>query len=283
MTPLSKSVLITGASSGIGLDLARSLAAQGWRVFAGVRRWADAQAVAAIAPARINAVLLDVTAVDSVIEARAQIETALAGAALDALVNNAGIVVAGPVEGVALADWRRQFEVNVFGVVNVTQAFLPLLRRGPGRIVMMSSVSGRIAFPWLGAYAASKHALEALSDALRMELAAERIGVTLIEPGAVNTPIWTKSGSDLSQRFAALSPATAARLASTQATLRNRFEKAAAQACAPGLVSAAVLHALTARRPPARLSVGREAWLCSIFRLMPARWVDRLILRSLGQ
>lgn len=164
LTPMP-SVLVTGAARGIGRAVAEHLAATGWDVIAGVRSQADADAVTAVHPDRISSVILDVTNADHVAALPDALPTRL-----DAVVNNAGIAVAGPVETLDTEDWRKQFDVNVFGQFAVTRAVLPKLRESGGRVVFISSVNGQLSVPLLGAYAASKFALEAGADALRIEL-----------------------------------------------------------------------------------------------------------------
>lgn len=191
-----KTVLVSGASTGIGRATVRRLAARGHRVFAGVRKEADADSIRADAEelsggGSLEPVQLDVT-LPNEIDALAE-RFATEGIQLDGLVNNAGIVIACPLEVLPVADLRRQFEVNFFSHAQVIQAFLPGLRATRGRIINMSSIAGRISNPFMGAYCASKHALEAYSDALRMELAPWGIRVVLIEPGPIKTPIWEKS------------------------------------------------------------------------------------------
>ena len=191
-----KTVLVSGASTGIGRATVRRLAARGHRVFAGVRKEADADSIRADAEelsggGSLEPVQLDVT-LPNEIDALAE-RFATEGIQLDGLVNNAGIVIACPLEVLPIADLRRQFEVNFFSHAQVIQAFLPGLRAARGRIINMSSIAGRISNPFMGAYCASKHALEAYSDALRMELAPWGIRVVLIEPGPIKTPIWEKS------------------------------------------------------------------------------------------
>ena len=282
MPTKSRSVLVTGASTGIGYDIARLLAARGWRVFAGVRREADGHRVQALAPALIVPVRLDVTDATSIAAARDSIEAAVGQTGLDGLVNNAGIVVAGPVETVPLEDWRRQFETNVFGAIGVTQAFLPLLRRGRGRVVMIGSISGRISYPLLGPYAASKYALEAVTDALRLELMPDGISVTLIEPGPIKTPIWEKSRAASQVLAQSTAPDLAARYGPLREKLRAATEKSAAAGLDPAVVSLAVERALTARRPRIRRVIGRNARLGLLLKHLPDRWSDRLIAASLG-
>ena len=281
MPTKTRSVLVTGTSTGIGYDIARLLAARGWRVFAGVRREEDGSRVQALAPALVVPVQLDVTDATSIAATRDSIEVAVGQSGLDGLVNNAGIAVVGPVETVPLDDWRRQFETNVFGAIGVTQAFLPLLRRGRGRVVMISSISARISYPLLGPYAASKYALEAVTDALRLELIPDGISVTLIEPGPIKTPIWEKSRatSQLLARRAA--PDLAARYGPLREKLRAATERSAAAGLDPAAVSAAVERALTARRPRVRQVIGRNARLGLLLKHLPDRWSDRLIAASL--
>jgi NAD(P)-dependent dehydrogenase (short-subunit alcohol dehydrogenase family) len=186
-----KSVLITGTSSGIGRATVQHLAGQGWLVFAGVRSKGDAKALAA-EPGEVVPVELDVTDAAE-IEAAAEQVSAVAGGMLDGLVNNAGIGVAGPLEALPSDGLRQILDVNVVGQVAVTQAMLPLLRRGGGRILFVGSVGGRVTHPWAAPYHASKFALEAIVDCLRVELAEQPVSVGLLEPGPIDTPIWAKS------------------------------------------------------------------------------------------
>lgn len=187
-----KSVLITGTSSGIGRATVQHLAGQGWTVFAGVRNQEDAKALAA-EPGEVVPVLLDVTKPEQIETAREQV-AAVTGGALDALVNNAGIGVAGPLEALPPDGLREILDVNVVGQVAVTQAFLPLLRAsGGGRVLFVGSVGGRVTHPWAAPYHASKFALEAIADCLRVELDGQPVSVGLLEPGPISTPIWAKS------------------------------------------------------------------------------------------
>jgi NAD(P)-dependent dehydrogenase (short-subunit alcohol dehydrogenase family) len=185
--------VVTGASSGIGETSAQHLASLGFNVFAGVRNDADAERVAG---GRIEPLKIDVTDQASVDAAAAQVAEATGKVGLAALVNNAGIAVAGPLEYIDIDDFQRQMDVNVTGVLRATQAFLPLIRLARGRIVNISSIGGRVAIPLVGPYAASKFAVEGMSDSLRRELRPWGIHVALIEPGAVATPIWEKGVSD---------------------------------------------------------------------------------------
>lgn len=187
-----KSVLITGTSSGIGRAAVQRLAGDGWLVFAGVRNQVDAKSLAR-EPGEVVPVELDITD-GAGIEAAAEQVSAVTGGELDALVNNAGIGVAGPLETLPPDALREILDVNVVGQVAVTQALLPLLRRGGrGRILFVGSVGGRVTFPWGAPYHASKFALEAIADCLRVELAGQEVSVGLLEPGPISTPIWSKS------------------------------------------------------------------------------------------
>jgi short-subunit dehydrogenase len=189
---MKKYILITGASTGIGKSIAEFLAKNGFHVFASVRKEADGEKLAKISE-NITPVLLDVTNHDSIIEAKKVIVEKLAGQKLFSLINNAGIAVAGPVEFLPMEELRYQFDVNFFGLVDVTQVFLSLMDDKESKIINMSSVAGRISQPFMAPYTASKHAVEALSDSLRRELLATGIDVIVIQPGVITTPIWEKA------------------------------------------------------------------------------------------
>lgn len=184
-----RAVVITGASTGIGKGCALALDKLGARVFAGVRKEADGAALQAEASERLTPVMLDVTDGDQIQAAVRLVQEGMGDAGVAGLINNAGIGVGGPLEFIDLDDLRWQMEVNVIGPMAMIRAFMPLIRQGKGRIVNISSIAGRSATPFMGPYSASKHALEALSDPLRVELRLWNIHVSLIEPGAVQTPI----------------------------------------------------------------------------------------------
>lgn len=277
-----KAFLVTGASTGIGEATVRWLDRKGHRVFAGVRRDADAARLRGSGSARLVPIRLDVTDWPSIAAARTDIETALAAGGLDGLVNNAGIAVTGPLEHIPLEAFRRQFEVNVTGQLAVTQAFMPLLRLARGRIVLMGSIGGRMATPFLGPYSASKFALEAMADALRIELQPWGVDVVLLEPGSIATPIW-KKGED---GAAALTAALGARAQQDYGAAIQAVREAAAATGRRGIpadaVAAVVEEALTAPRPRARYLVGRDARLRAVLaRFVPDRIRDRLIVRVL--
>ncbi|MGO8689775.1 MAG: SDR family oxidoreductase [Thermoguttaceae bacterium] len=279
----SPTIVITGASTGIGEACALALDARGWRVFAGVRSPSDAERLRGQASPRLAPVQLDVTDAASIAQAVGRVEEAVGEAGLAGLVNNAGIVVAGPLELLPIDMVRKQFEVNVIGQIAVTQAFLPLLRRARGRIVNMSSLNGRIAAPYLAPYAASKHALEAISDALRSELRAWGIEVSLVEPGSIATPIWDKSFAAADQLEAETAAEGLALYEADLAAVRKAGRLLAEGALPVDRVVRAVIHALTARRPKTRYPVGMETFL--LFRAVkwvPDRLWDRFVRNSMG-
>src|SRR4051794_35262517 len=189
---MAGAVVVTGASTGIGEATARELRRRGFDVFAAVRTEEDAERARSEG---LRSVLLDVTDPESIKSAAAEVESALGGARLAGVVNNAGVAISGPIEFVSPDELTRQLDINVVGQVRVTQAFLRLLREGRGRLVNISSIGGRMALPLVGPYNASKFALEAVSDSLRRELRGQGIDVVVIEPGAIKTPIWQKGNA----------------------------------------------------------------------------------------
>lgn len=271
-------VVVTGASSGIGEACARRLAGLGFQVFAGVRKDEDgerlARDIAGVTPLRI-----DVTDHDS-IAAAARAVKEQTGGRLAGLVNNAGIAVPAPLEHQPIADFRHQIEVNLIGQVAVTQAFLPQLRAARGRIVNVSSIGGKVAVPLLGAYAASKFALEGLSDTLRRELRPWGIEVSVIEPGTIATPIWDKGIASGDELEAAMPPEARRDYGPLIATVRSASEQGARTGLPPDAVAQDVAHALTARKPRTRYLVGREAKSRgTAARFLPDRFLDSTIAR----
>ena len=263
-----RTALVTGASSGIGAACASRLISAGWRVFAGVRRAGDA-------PRGAEEILLDVTDESQIRAAANGIEQ------LDALVNNAGIAIAMPLEFIPLDELRRQLEVNVIGQVAVTQAFLPHLRRTRGRIVFVGSIAGKSALPFLGAYAASKHALEAIADALRIELRPFGIAVSLVEPGTIRTPIWEKSAA-VADSLVSGAPADLRELYGERiAAFRRVAAKRGASGASAEAVARAVDKALTQGRPSTRKLIGRDAKLRAGVERLPDRIRDSVYERVL--
>ena len=282
MATTPKSVVITGASTGIGAACALHLDKLGLRVFAGVRRQADAEALKSKASSRLVAIALDVADSLSVSTAASAVAGAVGDAGLDGLVNNAGVVVTGPVEFLPLPELRRQLEINVVGQVAVTQAFLPLIRVARGRIVNMGSIAGRLATPFSSAYGASKFALEALTDALRLELAPWGISVSIIEPGAVATPIWEKGMKNGAAMLAAAPPEALVLYAEALEAFKRTSEHAAKNAADPMDVARAVEHALTAAKPKTRYVVGRRARIgAAMALLVPDRMRDTMVAKAM--
>jgi NAD(P)-dependent dehydrogenase (short-subunit alcohol dehydrogenase family) len=271
-------ILLTGASSGIGRDAALALARAGHHVIAAARRLPALEALRAVEPS-ITPLRLDLDDPASIAEAVAEIDRLTAGHGLDALVNNAGFATAGALAELPDRELRAQFETNVFGLMTLTRAVLPaMLARGAGRIVNISSVSGRIPAPVLGAYHASKYALEALSDALRMELAPFGVRVVIVEPGTIRTEFASRT----------LSEASRARVASTRysavyeraAALEARFDGVAGSTRP---VVRAIVRALTSRRPRARYVAPKKfALVIALVRLLPTCWLDAAMKRAFG-
>jgi NAD(P)-dependent dehydrogenase (short-subunit alcohol dehydrogenase family) len=287
MQSTAQFVLITGASTGIGAACAMGCAGRGMAVFAGVRNLKAGEALQAKAGAAIIPIQLDVTDRESIARAAEMVERRAGERGLFGLVNNAGIAIGSPLELIPLDQLRRQFEVNVIGQIAVTQAVLPLLRRARGRIVNMGSIAGRGTIPMMGPYSASKHALEAVTDALRLELYPWGIEVSIIEPGAIATPIWETSRR-VSLEIEAEMPAEGKPLYESAAnSIREMVNQAAARAIPPDAVVEAVLHALTARRPKTRYLVGRDAKLRAVMlKWLPDRvqdWILRLALNLPGR
>jgi NAD(P)-dependent dehydrogenase (short-subunit alcohol dehydrogenase family) len=270
-------IVVTGASTGMGAATARELAARGHHVLAGVRREGDGRE---LKTANIRPVILDITRSEQIADLSALIEAD--GRPLRALINNAGIAINAPLEVLPMEEWRRQFDVNFFGHIEVTQALLPALFRSRGRIVMMSSVGGRLAQPTYGAYSGSKFALEAVSDALRRELAPHGVKVVIVEPGAVRTEMVGRGGvtarrlaSDMTQeqdhRYGGLMQAI---LAQSDGFLRDGIDAAKAA----GTIAAAA----TDPRPKIRYTIGRDAALLTrLARILPDRSLDRVLASAL--
>lgn len=275
-----KAVVITGASSGIGRACALYMDRLGWRVFAGVRKESDAASLRGESSGRLTPLILDVTDSRSVKEAARFVAQEVGENGLSGLVNNAGIPHGGPVEYLNVDEVRAAFEVNFFGVITVTQTFIPLLRAGRGRIVNISSISGLAAMPFVSPYAASKFALEALSDSLRVELSAWDIKVSVVEPGAIDTPIWNKAGGVM-ENLRKNAPKEALDLyGGVIDSMQGRF---APHGISAENVSKAIAHALTSRRPKTRYAVGMEGRLVRLFKHLPDRWRDALIRSQLSK
>jgi NAD(P)-dependent dehydrogenase (short-subunit alcohol dehydrogenase family) len=274
-------VLITGASTGIGYACALHLCATGFHVFAGVRKEGDGEALRQSAAGVLSSgvltpLMLDVTDEASI---RAACEVVAAHGGLCGLVNNAGVARLGPLEYFPISDVRLHMEVNVIGAIAVTQAFLPLLREGRGRIVNMGSISGLCALPFASAYAASKFALEAVSDSLRVELRPWGIHVAIIEPGNVETPIWDKGIAAADEMLRAAPADVAAQGQKLYGPVIEFLKKRAQnpRGIAPERVARVAAHALTAKRPRARYLVGGDARALQLLKVLPPPLRDRII------
>lgn len=276
-------VLVTGASTGIGAACALELDRRGFRVFAGVRRPEDGKRLQSQASQRLTSVILDVTDPHGIQTVADALDATLSEAGLAGLINNAGIVVAGPLEILPLDAFRRQLEVNLVGLLAVTQAMLPHLRRGRGRLINVGSTNGALSVPYLGAYSASKHALEAVTDALRLELRHTGITVSIVEPGPIRTPIWEKSRLAADTLAGDVSCEALGLYAEELGHLRQLMEKLSQQSLPVEHVVAMVVHALTARRPKARYFGTWPTRLCfKGLRMLPDWLRDRILCRLMG-
>jgi NAD(P)-dependent dehydrogenase (short-subunit alcohol dehydrogenase family) len=276
-------IVVTGASTGIGRATAIELDRIGYRVFAGVRKDSDAESIRGEGSDRLEPLTIDVADEASIAAAAKSVEEKIGDAGLAGLVNNAGIVVAGPLEGLPLDGLRRQLEVNVVGQVAVTQAFIPALRRARGRIVLMSSVGGRISIPFMSPYHVSKWGLEAIGDALRLELKPWGMDVVIVEPGAIATPFWQKGQDTADEVEGNMDPEVRRLYGEQLEAVRGAARKSEAEGIPPERVAEVVAKALTSARPKTRYLVGRDAKLnARIRKIVPDRLFDRLISRELG-
>jgi NAD(P)-dependent dehydrogenase (short-subunit alcohol dehydrogenase family) len=275
-------IVITGASTGIGRASALRLDREGFDVFAGVRREADGDSLRAEASQSLRPLLLDVTDSGSIDAAADEVRAAGEGR-LTGLVNNAGVAVAGPLEFLAIDDFRRSLEVNLTGQLAVTQAFLPLLRAGRGRIVFISSIGGRLATPFMGPYHASKFGLEAVADSLRQELRPHAVMVSVVEPGATATPIWEKGSNAAVAARQELGPEAESLYGASLDRMEDVARETGERGVPPDQVAATILKALTARRPRTRYQVGIDSKVGVRLRaLLPDRVMDRAIARNTG-
>jgi NAD(P)-dependent dehydrogenase (short-subunit alcohol dehydrogenase family) len=273
---------VTGASTGIGRATALRLDADGWRVFAGVRREEDAESLRAEGSERLTPVMLDVTDAGAIAAAAELLGAELGSAGLDGLVNNAGVAVPSPLETIPIEDFRRQIEVNLTGQVAVTQAMLPLIRSARGRIVFISSIGGRIAFPLTGAYHAAKWGVEAVGDVFRQELRSWRISVSIVEPGSIDTPIWDR-GEKTADEIGERTPRREELYGKAITSYRKVARDLAERGIPPAKVAEVVEHALTARRPRTRYLVGLDAkFQARAKRFIPTRVFDRMVARIMG-
>jgi NAD(P)-dependent dehydrogenase (short-subunit alcohol dehydrogenase family) len=257
----SRAVLISGASTGIGRATALRLDRAGWRVFAGVRKESDGASLRADGSARLRPVTLDVTQQHTIDGVHQELQGALGDQGLAGLVNNAGIGLGGPVEFLSLDTYREVMEVNYFGHIAMTQKFLPMVRRGGGRVVFTGSVGGKISNAFMSCYAGTKFALEALTDALRLEVAPHGVKVSLIEPGAIRTPMLARVEETKDELLDAIPPEGVPLYRDAARAALDGFIEFTKNAVDPDEVAKAIEHALTARRPKTRYLVGADAKL----------------------
>jgi NAD(P)-dependent dehydrogenase (short-subunit alcohol dehydrogenase family) len=274
----NRAVVITGASTGIGAACAIHLDRLGFRVFAGVRKPEDGLTLQKNSSDRLVPIELDVTDASTIHKSHALVSGLTGTDGLYGLINNAGIAVVGPLEAVPIPDLRQQLEVNVIGQVAVTQIFLPLIRQARGRIINMGSIAGLSAMPLMGPYSASKFALEAITDALRLEVQQWGIHVSIIEPGAIATPIWNKSAVEAAEREAAIEDELRFLYKPIVAAVRKIVGEASKRAVPSATVAKVVETALTASIPRTRYLVGTDAKLRALMaKLLPDRASDRLL------
>lgn len=277
-----KTAMITGASTGIGYATTALLIEKGWRVFAGVRKQADAERLSAELGDQVTPVLCDVTEGASVTAAAEQVDAALGGRKLGGLVNNAGVAVAGPLLHLPIEDMQRQLEINVTGQLRVTQAFAPLMGAGqaregaPGRIVNISSVAGLSATPLVTPYACSKHALEAFTQGLRRELMVYGIDVVAINPGPVATPIWDKAEEMDPEQYAGTDYE-----GPIKRILGYMLERGK-DGLPPRTIAEAVYKALTDTRPRLNTILTPEPLQHWLLNALPGRMADKMIAKRLG-
>jgi NAD(P)-dependent dehydrogenase (short-subunit alcohol dehydrogenase family) len=278
-----RSALITGASTGIGRATALRLDAAGWLVFAGVRKEKDAASLRAGSSQHLTPLMLDVTDAGQISAAAEVVGEKVGSKGLDALVNNAGVAVPGPLETMSIDDFRRQMEINLTGQIAVTQALLPPVRTARGRVVFTSSIGGRMAFPMFGAYHASKFALEAVGDVFRQELRPWGIKVIVIEPGSIATQIWDRGDAEVDAVGERAGEGHAHLYGETIDAYRRLARKTGARGIAPGKVAARIERALTIRRPRTRYLIGADAkGQALLASLLPDRARDWVVARVAG-
>lgn len=271
--------IVTGASTGIGAATARELARRGFHVLAAVRRDSDGEAIRA---AGIEPVILDITQDDQIAALAARVDGDPQRRPLRALVNNAGTAALGPVEAVPLDEWRRVFEVNLFGHIAVTQALLPALMRSKGRVVNISSVNGKLAMAGYGVYASGKYALEAMSDALRQELAPHGVQVVVVEPGGVKTEMVRRGTAAAHSMADSLTPEQNARYGALMQALPSHAAAFTKAGVTSEYAATKIAKAVTDRRPRIRYTIGRDAaMLTRLAGILPDRLLDRLFAANM--
>ena len=277
----NRMAVVTGASSGMGLATAQELARRGFHVLAGVRKQQDADRLAS---ENVEPMIVDITDEEQIAALADRVAHDPQGRRLGALVNNAGVALNAPVEAIPLAEWRRHFDVNFFGHVAVVQALLPaLIADGDGRLVNVSSIGGRVAFPTYGAYAAAKFALEGLSDVLRREVGRLGVKVIVIEPGTIATPMWGKGIAIMDEMTATMTADQHVRYGDLIAAMHKQSEEQAGSGIEPLRAAKVIADAIQSRKPRTRYPVGRDAkLLAGLSGLLSDYTFDRLVARNLG-
>jgi NAD(P)-dependent dehydrogenase (short-subunit alcohol dehydrogenase family) len=270
--------IVTGASTGIGAATARELARRGFHVLAGVRRNSDADAIRTTG---IEPVLLDITNPEHIQELVTRVRGDAQGRAVRALVNNAAIQANVPIEAFSVDRWRAMFEVNLFGQVAVTQALLPDLITNRGRVVNISSVGGKVAMAAYGPYAATKFALEAVSDSLRRELSPHGVHVVVVEPGAVRTEMLGRAIATAEDLMSAMTPEQRLRYGKLVHAVNEQAISATKSGLPATAAATVIAKAITARKPRIRYTVGRETALLTLVRVLPDRTLDRVLAAAL--
>jgi NAD(P)-dependent dehydrogenase (short-subunit alcohol dehydrogenase family) len=278
---MAKTVVITGTSTGIGRAAVERMAAEGWTVYAGVRKEADGDQLRTEVAGDVRPVLIDVTNRDQIAALTALLTDELGARGLDALVNNAGVAQGGAVETATEDEWRWHFDVNVFGLVNLTRELIPLLRAARGRVVNVASIAGRIAAPMMGPYSAGKHAVEAISESLRFEVEDFGMHVSCVEPGEIATAIWAKGDEQMAQVMATMDPAAAERYSRHVDMLYGFLADGAKRGIPASRVADAIHHSLTASRPKHRYLVGPDAKLVGVVSRLPDRLRKRMLSLNL--
>lgn len=272
----NKVALITGCSSGIGEDIALKLANENWTVLAGVRKQADFDMLSA-KHTNIRCIFLDVAKTNKVDACVAWLNDE--NIKLDVLINNAGIAVGGPIETSTCEDWEQVFAVNVFGLVDITRKLLPFLRQSQGRIINIGSISGLVASPFMGIYAASKFAVEGLSDSLRREVQRFGVSVSVIEPGPIKTKIWEKGVEQSVDKVASLSPTLQEAYGEKMRSFKKAIDNAVDSALDVSHTTTAIYHACSSPKPKTRYIVSKRAKMIKFLRVLPDSIADKLILR----
>lgn len=270
-----KVALISGCSSGIGEDIAIKLAESGWHVIAGVRKQDDFDTLKS-KQANIIPIFLDVTNQAHIQSCIEELENQ--GQGIDVLINNAGVACGGPIEITSMDEWRTVFDVNVFGLVALTTALMPFVRKSKGRIINISSISGLIASPFMSVYASSKFAVEAFSDSLRREVKSQGIDVSIIEPGPIKTKIWDKGVDESANKLTTLTGELQKAYADSATQFKASIDEAVTSALPVSATTRAIYHACTSDKPRSRYIISKNKRIIKLLRLLPDRWADKLIL-----